>query len=124
MKTFKIKEDIFKTETLFVIGEQEEVGDYLKKSFGIDADLDKLTSGSLFQKVGSKSADDFFRIIYLEKFDKNNIDSLVHELFHLTARICQDKGVPIVSNISTGENGDETAAYLLEFYVKKCLDKL
>lgn len=64
----------------------------------------------------------FFRIVWIKEL--KNIGCLVHELFHLVIRIMADKGIPVVANIQTGECGDETAAYLLEFYLNECLNKI
>jgi len=47
--------------------------------------------------------------------------TLVHELFHLVVRISEDKGVPIISNIQTGQVGDETSAYMLEYYYNEII---
>ena len=121
MKHFKIEDKIFKTETLFIIGNYTEANIYFKKRFGLETSLGELEIGSVI-KVGEDKKETFFRVVWLA--DLKDIPCLIHELFHLVVRICQDKGVPIRSNIETGECGDETAAYLLEFYVEEFMKKI
>jgi hypothetical protein len=116
MKTFKIEDKIFKTETLFIIGKYDEANEYLKKKFNYEGELDEMVIGSVI-KIPNKKDDYFFRVLWVE--DAKNIPLVVHEMFHLVVRICQDKQVPIKANIETGECGDETAAYLLEFYLEQ-----
>lgn len=118
MKKFIIKEDVFKTVCLFIFNcNEDEYVEELKK-YGIKENkVGEYVCGSVV-KLGDK----FFRIIWVE--NAKNKEELMHEIFHLVIRICFDKGVPIRANIETGECGDETAAYLMEFYVKKILEKL
>jgi hypothetical protein len=59
-----------------------------------------------------------WRVVWI---DIPNILTLVHELFHAVTNICQNRQIPIIANHPNGTNGDEAAAYLLEFFLKECL---
>ena len=122
VKEFSIKENVFKTETLFIFGTQEQFLEILnKRKIKPTHKLDKYCVGTVVECQGK-----FFRIVWVERQGKSldAIGVLIHELMHLVVRICADKGVPIKANIETGECGDETAAYLLEYYYKECLKRL
>jgi len=69
---------------------------------------------------------DYYNCAYVAKLDKKieNQGTLIHELFHFIVRLCEDKGVPIISNIQTGEVGDETAAYLMNYYYEAIMSKV
>lgn len=118
MKEFIIKDEVFKTEVLFITNCGYKEATKRLKRRGFTEELDEYTIGTVVKAKGS-----FFRIVWLEKFSfkKEHFCNLIHELFHLVVRIMQDKGVPIKANIETGECGDETAAYLLEYYVGECM---
>lgn len=64
-----------------------------------------------------------WRVVWIEKFSKQPEDmgNLCHEIFHLVVRVCRDKQIPIVANIETGEVGDESAAYLFDFFLRETL---
>lgn len=107
MKVFKIVEPVFKTEPLFVVNCSEvELRDYLQKHYRIRHSI-------VFRSVGTMLTFDRspWRVVWIQRSDK--LPEVIHELFHLVTRICQDKGVPIVAHHETGESGDETAAYLM-----------
>jgi hypothetical protein len=112
-----IKDDVFKTEVLFIFNCSQKEFQRRVKRYGIEeTGIDNYTSGTV---IHAKQR--FFRIVWVKKFSKNYLSEFIHELFHLVVRICDDKGVPIKANIEMGECGDETAAYLMEFYVSKIL---
>ena len=123
MKLIKILNDIFKLEILVIANcSTKEANEYFKKiknKYFIEDD--KNTVGQLVKAFHGQ-----YRIIYLEKLNKSQRSraELVHELFHLVIRICEDKGVPNVPNIHTGHCGDETGAYLIEFYYNKIMEKV
>lgn len=58
-----------------------------------------------------------YRIVYIE--DIKQVGEVIHEIFHLVVRICEDKGVTIRGNFEDGTVGDESAAYMMEFYYNK-----
>ena len=100
----------------------DECNKYLKKKknkYLLPVDFHKNTSGIVLR--GNHG---MFRIIYLPKFNltQEYRATLVHELFHLVVRISEDKGVPIISNIQTGQVGDETSAYMLEYYYNEIIE--
>lgn len=121
-KNFTIKDNIFKTEVLFITN--CDAGEFIRqvRKYGIKLKaLDEYICGTVV-----KADRKFFRIVWIKDFSRRpeNVAELVHEIFHLVVRICYDKGVPVRPNIETGECGDETAAYLMEFYAKICLARL
>jgi len=117
MKIIKIKDDIFKTETLFILDcSPEEANCYLKKIGNKDFidEHDENIDGELIKD----SRYNVERIIWVRSFSRTRPSILIHEIFHLVIRICTDKGIPVSSD------GDETGAYLMEFYVRKILKEL
>ncbi len=118
IKEFVIHEEVFKTSVLFIIGcGQKELTERIKK-YGVNLEnLGMYVCGSVLE-VKSK----FFRIVWVE--NEKSIGEIVHEVLHLVTRILQDKGVPIKASFEDGEFGDETAAYLLEFYINRISKEL
>jgi hypothetical protein len=123
MKKFIIKDEIFKTETLFIVNCSYQEFRRVAKKYGGKIDDEFLDSYICGTVIRCKN---FFRIVWVEKVSKkpSDIGDIVHELFHLVVRILEDKGVPIKANTKTGECGDETHAYLLESYVRQFLEKI
>jgi hypothetical protein len=114
---FSAKEPVFKTEPLFVLGCPHDVfARYMKRRFGLEVDDSRGAIGTMytFQR-------DPQRVIWTLKLDAAEV---LHEVFHLVTRICHDKGVPIVAHHPNGDNGDETAAYLFEFFARAALRRL
>lgn len=123
MKVFKITDPIFKTEPLFIGNcSYQQMTNYLRKNFNIHQDGD--APGIMGRMLTFRTAP--YRVVYVKKFAKSGeyLGAMVHEIFHLVTRVCEDKGIPIYSHISTGECGDEAAAYLLEFYLNNALKKI
>ncbi len=121
-KEFIIKDDIFKTSVLFVVNcDQNEFKRRVKSRGAKDVDLSEYSCGTVIGAGGN-----FFRAVWVKNFTKKprDIAEFAHEVVHLVVRICDDKGVPIKANIETGEVGDETFAYLTEFYMDKGLNQL
>jgi len=115
VKIFKITEPVFKTEPLFVIDcSFDQFTRYMKKSYHCPTGENLGQSGQMF--TFSKAP---WRVVWVEK----NKFVLLHEIFHLVTRICQDKGVPIISQMEHG-CGDETAAYLYEFFARRALKRI
>ncbi len=125
MKSFRIKDPIFKTEPLFVYGcTHKQACAWLRKTYRVSLDDDTdnpITSGRMF--TFDKSP---WRVVFVDKLSRKpeHLGVLMHELFHLVMRICHDKGVPVVRNHPNGDSGDETAAYLFEFFATQALKKL
>lgn len=118
IKEFVIKDAVFKTSVLFLVNCNYDEANKRLRRRGIDAQLREYEVGTVM-KIDDET---FFRIVWVEKF--KDLGVLVHELLHLVVRIVEDKGVPIKANHKNGECGDETAAYLLEFYFNECVKKL
>ena len=119
MKVFTIKEDVFKTEPLFVIGcSYVALCDLLHRRFRVEIDRrpsDEQTLGTMLTLNGPP-----WRVVWMKR---DSLTTAVHEIFHLVTRICHDKGIRIVSQDENGSIGDETAAYLLEFFMKAYLER-
>lgn len=117
MKVFTVDEPIFKTEPLFV-GDcsHEELCRYLHRRFRVDIEAREDILGTVMTfKVKP------WRVVWVH--DCQELPVLLHELFHLVTAICDDRGIPIVAHHSNGECGDETAAYLYEYFAKACLKR-
>lgn len=125
MIKFWITEPIYGTDTLLLGNcSHQEVVDYLKKEWRWDIDYQETANGQL---ITIKRARTISRIVWVRNMEQTpySIGVAVHELFHLTVRICYRIGIPIRDNFQeTGENADEAAAYLLEFFTEKYLDEL
>lgn len=110
MKVFTIDEAVFKTATLFVLDCPFEIlRKYLDSKYKTDVGEYVGQTGQLFTFKAPP-----YRIVWTEKRDSAVI---LHEVFHLVTRICDDRGVPIKAHLDSGESGDETAAFLFEWYV-------
>ena len=124
-KDFIIDEHIFKTSTRFIIGcSGKEFDKRLKKINGkknTNYDRKEVLGGYVCGTV-IPSTEGYFRLVWIE--DSKDFGGIIHELSHLVVRICEDKGLPIKANIETGDVGDETFAYLLEFYTNEVKKKL
>ena len=117
---FSIEEKLFKTDTLFIIG--CGWAEFRKRvaQYGLTPPaIDNYVIGTVIEGDNV-----FWRIVWVKDFKPRSPTALVHELFHLTTAICQDRGVPIVVHHPSGNCGDETSAYLLEFYLKECLKEI
>lgn len=122
MKTFRIHEKLFKAEPLFFVGSKEELHQYLKRSFKIDADLEWIENAT--GAVMTFPDDGIYYLVWLEKFDKTptSYGVLAHELLHLVTRICDRKGVSITPPYKEGVGViDETAAYMIDFFTTEFL---
>lgn len=118
MKEFVIKENLFKTSTIFILNcSGKEFAKRIKK-MGVKTDIaESYVCGTVIP-----CGDRFFRGVWVES--AKDLGGIMHEISHLVVRVCTDKGVPIKANIETGEVGDETFAYLIEFYTNEIFKKL
>jgi hypothetical protein len=118
MRVFTIKEPVFKVEPLFVLGcEHDRFHGYIRRRFGVDmGDGDPATAGRMFTLSRTP-----WRVVWTKRRDAG---VLLHECFHLVTRICQDKGIPIRALDERGDFGDETAAYLFEFFAARALKRM
>ena len=113
MKVFTVSDPIFKTEPLFVLGcTRRELQAYVRRQYRtvIDDDGTQHWAGQMFTFDRIP-----WRVVWTLKLD---LPVILHETFHLVTRICQDKGIGIVAHHPDGAYGDETAAYLFEFFAR------
>lgn len=119
MKTFVVSEPIYKTETLFVVGcSFEAFKARLKQRYRLDAGDYIGQIGQMFTFTSQKPP---CRVVWADKVDAPVV---LHEVFHLVTRICDDRGILIKAHIEHGESGDEAAAFLFEFFARIVLKKL
>jgi len=121
-KQFIITDKVFLTEVLFFVNcKLEELGEKGKK-WGLKKrdfkDFDKDVVGMAIEPKKR-----FFRIIWLRRFSGRvrDIGLLSHEIFHLVIDILENKEVGIKAIRKKGNQGDETGAYLMGFYLKEAL---
>jgi hypothetical protein len=118
--TFQVTDALFKTSPLFVLDCSHATLDaYLRRRFHLDAGEDVQQAGQMFTFAAPP-----WRVVWVAQapHDLPTLAILLHEIVHLVTRICQDKGVPIKAQIAEGF-GDETAAYLFEFFAGQVLAK-
>lgn len=121
-KLFHIFDKVFGTNVLVIIGmPPEKVRPYLEKKYKINWEY-----GDYGLKAGAVMDFDTapYRVLYLRKLEKIDfIPKLAHEVFHLVLRLCANRQIPTVPEID-GNITDETAAYVMEFYMREILEKL
>jgi hypothetical protein len=124
-RVFSIKDPVFKTEPLFVLGcSQKALCRYLKRKHKLvlhPQDVDVGVNGQMYTFARPP-----WRVVWTKRIPTKpaHVGVLLHEIFHLVTRISSDKGIPIHSQLSTGEFGDESAAYLFEFFAVASLKRL
>lgn len=119
MKVFKIECDVFKFGVLIVSNcTWAELRIYLKKKYRcvIDDAPGDFTIGTVLTFNRNP-----YRVVWTEKWEDK--ECLIHELFHLTTRVCYDHGIKIVASNHDGTTGDEAGAYLMEFLFRQCLKR-
>ena len=117
MKVFSVSEPVFRTATLFVLGcPFPKFAALMKRRYHAEVGEFVGQCGQMF----TYTEDEPWRCIWTDRLD---LAVVLHEVFHLVTRICDDKCVPIKSHIENGECGDEAAAYLFECYVRAILLK-
>lgn len=119
-KSFKIVNPIFKSETLFCLGFTLKEFKKEMKKYNYDYDISSPDIAGTTFSIRQKGFR--YRVVWFE--DSKDIAGIVHEVVHLCVRICEDKGVPIKAHIETGECGDETFAYMVEFYLNEVIKKI
>mgnify|MGYP001593908611 FL=1 len=126
MKIFQIYEPLFKTQPILITNcSYSELAKYLKKKYGVEEKDDCITTAGQCLTYLDTKTESTLRIIYLKKLDKKpeNLGVLIHELLHLVVRVLEDRGVPLIKDVRNMP-GDETAAYLMEFYFLEVLKKI
>ena len=122
MTVFTVIDPVFKTEPLF-IGDctADEAVAYLHKRFKVRPEIQTCYGGMMLTFDRAP-----WRVVWVRHLSRaaRHLAVLLHEVFHLVTRICQDRGVPIVAHHPDGINGDETAAYLFEFFAHAALRKV
>ncbi len=114
MKKFIVSDPLFKTEVLFVMNcTHGEMCGYIWKQYRAKVEPSDDCIGMMLTFIKAP-----WRVVWVESARRKDV--LVHELFHLVTRVCQDKQVPVVAHHEDGANGDETAAYLIELYYREC----
>jgi hypothetical protein len=118
MKVFTVSEPIFKTETLFVLDcSFQAFESHLKRRYRMDVGEYIGQCGQMFTFTGKAP----WRCVWASS---RQAPIVLHEVFHLVTRICEDKGVMIKAHVEHGESGDETAAYLFEYFVRSLWKRL
>ena len=122
MKKFIVDNPVFKREVLVMTDcSRKEANKYLL-SLGNKLFFEESDDAIGGLCVGQEGV---FNLMHLNTLSKD-IDSmgcLVHEIAHLVVRLCEDKGVSVISNIQNGGVGDEVFAYLSEFYFNEIMNK-
>lgn len=127
MDVVLIREEVFKVTTRFLVNCTRDEGNcYLKKIYGVENAIPKDCDGTMlsFNLESKHRVEKAERVIWIDRFNPKNPEDLGvlgHEVFHLVVRICEWKQVPIVANHPNGDCGDETAAYLLDYYISEFL---
>lgn len=117
MRVFVVEEPIFKTATLFVIEcSFDAFKELAQRRYRQDVGEFVGQCGQMFTFKRPP-----WRCVWV---NTRAPPIVLHEVFHLVTRICEDKGVLIKAHIESGESGDETAAYLFEFYVRELQKRL
>jgi hypothetical protein len=117
MKVFSVKVDMLKVEPLFVLGCTEEaMRAYVRRRFRLHLEMmSPEVAGRMYTLHRAP-----WRLVWTATLDAPVV---LHELFHLVTRICDDKGIVIRAHNERGENDDETAAYLFECLARQVLKR-
>lgn len=121
MRVFTIKDPCFKTEPLFIVGcSHAQLDRYMRRRFHVEAGIDAQQCGQMFTFQQAP-----WRVVWVKTKPTSavTLGVLLHEIFHLVTRICQDKGIAIKAQIEDGF-GDEPAAYLFEMFSVQAIRKL
>ena len=120
VKVFAVEVDMLKVEPLFVLGcTYDELCAYMLKRFKVRLDPEdgeNRLAGRMFTFDCPP-----WRMVWTRRLD---LPVVLHETFHLTTRICADKGITVRSHNEHGQNDDETAAYLFEALARPVLKRL
>ncbi|MGH9257362.1 MAG: hypothetical protein ACRD3C_22610 [Vicinamibacterales bacterium] len=123
MRVFTVLEPAFKVEPLFVLGAQPDQARALFRRRRFRVDLgnigerdDTCLAGQMFSFDRTP-----WHVVWTRHLDAG---VALHETFHLVTRICHDRGIPIRAYDERGDHGDETAAYLFEFFARAVLRRI
>lgn len=119
LRVFSIEDPVFKTEPVFITDcSYEEMRQWVHKRWPQIkiATAPEFYAGTMFTFDCPP-----WRLVYVRRSRQTGV--WVHELVHLVLRICQDKGIPVIRMHPNGDSGDETAAYMLEFYIERVIEK-
>ena len=118
MKIFKVSCDVFKCEILFISNcSYDELRLHLKAKYRCTIEERGAEDGTIGTMLTFEKHP--WRVVWTKEWKDKSC--LIHELFHLVTRICYDRGIKIVSHNEDGSNGDEAAAYLMEFFTEQTL---
>ncbi len=123
MKIFTIKEKVFNTECLFIIGKREETKNYLKKRYNCNMgpDLDDRVEGRSL----SWDVEPWNFIWIKETKDKERIINVIsHELFHFIINECVSRRMYLGDKNKDGVCDSEPGAYLYGYYAGEVYKKL
>lgn len=122
MRSFSVVDQVFKTEPVFIGNcTAQEATAYLLKRFRVTADIPDGLGGTMLTFACPP-----WRVIWVRRMSRavGDLAVLLHEVFHLVTSICADKGIPVIAHHPGGMNGDETAAYLFEFFTRSLLRRI
>lgn len=122
MIVFTVKDPVYKTEPLFVLDcPHAELAAYLQRRFDVAIDGEGEKGDQLAGQMLTFGCAPW-RVVWVRR--RQDLPAAIHECFHLVTRICADRGIPIRAHDERGDNADEPAAYLLEFFVTAIFEKL
>jgi hypothetical protein len=111
MKIKLVDNDVFDVETTFILDcTMDEFNNYLE-TVGCEK-MSGECAGAVVEKPN-----DLDYVVYIK--DSLSMSTIAHELFHLVVRICEKRGIPIIAELSNGSAGDETGAYLIDYYMRR-----
>ncbi len=125
IKKFHVFSELYGVNLFVLIGmPAEKVRPYLEKAFKIEwpyDDDDHLKGGALFE------FDKYpYQVLWISDKANNKQDLLPkisHEIFHHVLRQCKKRNIPTYPYIDNLIM-DEPAAYLMEYYTRKILEKI
>lgn len=123
-RMFVVTEQLFKVETLFIVGcDYAAMAKYLNRRYKTQVAEDAIADRRGGKILGTLLTFGIppWRVVYLRNYE---IPIMVHELLHLVTRVLQDRGIGVVSHYPNDDLGDETAAYMLEFYTVAVIQAL
>ena len=115
MRVFKIREAVYDVEPLFVLGcDADALVAYVKRHFKVD--IERPEDGVIGTSITLRVAP--WRIVWSKR---NDLATVLHEVFHLTTRICHDRYIQIRAKNERGDVDDEAAACLFTFFARGVL---
>lgn len=113
-----VHDPVFKSGCLFVLGATPDELNRRLRRYGLEQEVSPAHAGSLFTYDREP-----WRVVWTRAVD---LGVLAHELVHLVTRILDDRGIPTHPTYADlpQYHGDEPAAYLLEFYLVRVLQRV